>query len=97
MAPAEHILIVDDDSGIRQLVGDYLHKNAYRTTAVGESKAANALPAEACVALGVLDVMLPGEDGLTLCRNLRALGYSHHYLAARGEKDRSHRQARNGR
>lgn len=72
MESAEHILIVDDDAGIRQLLGDYLRKNGYRTTAVGESKAATALLAEARVDLVVLDVMLPGEDGLTLCRNLRA-------------------------
>lgn len=72
MEAVEHILIVDDDRGIRDLLADYLVKNGYRSSAVAEGKAAAALLAQSRVDLIVLDLMLPGEDGLTLCRNLRA-------------------------
>lgn len=72
MQQGEHILVVDDDEGIRRLLADYLNKNGYRSTAVAEGKAAAAVLAQSRVDLIVLDLMLPGEDGLTLCRNLRA-------------------------
>ena len=68
----EHILIVDDDADIRSLLGDYLQKNGYRTTAVAEGKGMLAALDKGRVDLIVLDLMLPGEDGLVLCRNLRA-------------------------
>ena len=54
------------------LLGDYLQKNGYRTTAVGDARTAREALARARIDLIVLDLMLPGEDGLTLCRNLRA-------------------------
>ncbi len=72
MNPARHILIVDDDAEIRQLLGDYLRKNGLRVSAVGDGAAMRALLAREPVDLIVLDLMLPGEDGLTLCRTLRA-------------------------
>jgi len=72
MTMMEHILIVDDDAEIRSLLGDYLQKNGYRTTAVAEGKGMAAALDNGRVDLIVLDLMLPGEDGLVLCRNLRA-------------------------
>ena len=72
MTTPEHILIVDDDAEIRDLLGDYLRKNGYRTTAVAEGKGMLAALDKGRVDLIVLDLMLPGEDGLVLCRNLRA-------------------------
>lgn len=72
MTPSDHILIVDDDADIRQLLSEYLRKNNYRTTAVADGKAMTSALDVAKVDLIVLDVMLPGDDGLTLCRNLRA-------------------------
>jgi two-component system OmpR family response regulator len=72
MMTPEHILIVDDDADIRSLLGDYLQKNGYRTTAVAEGKGMLAALDKGRVDLIVLDLMLPGEDGLVLCRNLRA-------------------------
>jgi two-component system OmpR family response regulator len=72
MENADHILIVDDDAEIRRLLGDYLRRNGLRTTAVADGKAMwSALESER-IDLVVLDLMLPGEDGLTLCRRLRA-------------------------
>jgi len=72
MTTPEHILIVDDDAEIRSLLSDYLRKNGYRTTAVAEGKGMLAALDKGRVDLIVLDLMLPGEDGLVLCRNLRA-------------------------
>jgi len=72
MTTPEHILIVDDDAEIRSLLGDYLQKNSYRTTAVAEGKGMLAALDNGRVDLIVLDLMLPGGDGLVLCRNLRA-------------------------
>ena len=72
MTTPEHILIVDDDAEIRILLGDYLKKNGYRTTAVTEGKGMLAALDKGRVDLIVLDLMLPGDDGLVLCRNLRA-------------------------
>jgi two-component system OmpR family response regulator len=72
MEPADHILVVDDDAEIRSLLGDYLRKNGYRATAVADGKAMWTVLSRSKVDLVVLDLMLPGEDGLSLCRKLRA-------------------------
>jgi two-component system, OmpR family, response regulator len=72
MTTPEHILIVDDDAEIRSLLGNYLQKNGFRTTAVAEGKGMLAALDKGRVDLIVLDLMLPGDDGLVLCRNLRA-------------------------
>jgi two-component system OmpR family response regulator len=68
----DHVLVVDDDLEIRSLLRDYLEKNGYRVTAVGDGKAMWAAFDEARPDILVLDVMLPGADGLTLCRDVRA-------------------------
>ncbi len=71
MERSDHILIVDDDAEIRILLTQYLEKNGLRATAVGDGRAMwRALDAGA-FDLIVLDLMLPGDDGLTLCRTLR--------------------------
>jgi len=67
----DHILVVDDDAEIRSLLDAYLRKNGFRVTVAADGKAMWALLARAKVDLIVLDLMLPGEDGLTLCRRLR--------------------------
>ena len=72
MTESRHILIVDDDREIRTLLGDYLQKNGYRTTAVADGKAMRRALEQAHYDLIVLDLMLPGEDGLKLTRELRA-------------------------
>jgi two-component system OmpR family response regulator len=72
--PAPHILVVDDHRDIRDLIGRYLVKNGLRvTTAENAASARRALKA-AVVDLVVLDIMMPGEDGLSLCRHLRESG-----------------------
>ncbi len=69
---ADHILVVDDDSEIRGLLRAYLEKNGYKVSAVADGKAMWTALARGKVDLIVLDLMLPGDDGLTLCRRLRA-------------------------
>jgi len=68
----DHILIVDDDPEICHLLRDYLEKNGFRATAVSNSKGLWRALDEKQIDLVVLDLMLQGEDGLELCRNLRA-------------------------
>lgn len=73
MAEAQqHILIVDDDREIGTLLRDHLEKNGYRATAVADGKGMRRAIEHTHIDLIVLDLMLPGEDGLTLCRELRA-------------------------
>jgi len=71
MDTPDHILIVDDDAEIRQLLGSYLLKNGLKVTAAADGRAMWQALDAARVDLIVLDLMLPGEDGLTLCRKLR--------------------------
>lgn len=70
--PDTHLLVVDDDTELRNLLGDYLRKNGYQVSLAADGVAMQALLAEHSIDLIVLDLMLPGEDGLVLCRNLRA-------------------------
>ncbi|WNG51117.1 response regulator [Archangium minus] len=72
MAHTDHILIVDDDREIRRMVGDYLQRNGLRTTLAADGREMRAALDTSDIDLIVLDVMMPGEDGLSLCRNLRA-------------------------
>ncbi len=68
----DHILIVDDDKDIRQLLKTYLEKHGLRATTVANGKGMFAELDRGHFDLIVLDLMLPGEDGLSLCRRLRA-------------------------
>jgi len=68
----DHILIVDDDAEIRSLLSQYLVKNGLRVTAVADGRGMAQALDGGRIDLIVLDLMLPGDDGLTLCRNLRA-------------------------
>ena len=72
METTPHILIVDDDREIRDLLGRFLDKHGLRTTTVADGREMKKALADWNIDLIVLDLMLPGEDGLTLCRNLRA-------------------------
>ncbi|MGL5633254.1 MAG: response regulator [Azovibrio sp.] len=72
MDTPDHILVVDDDAEIRSLLGDYLRKNGMRVSVAPDGRAMWQLLEGSRMDLVVLDLMLPGDDGLTLCRNLRA-------------------------
>jgi len=67
-----HILVVDDDNEIRKLVADYLQLNGYRVSAARDGAEMRQVLENDPPDLVVLDLMLPGEDGLSLCRDLRA-------------------------
>lgn len=72
MQTPEHILIVDDDEDIRDLIRQYLERHGFKvSTASGGRQMRQAL-AQGQIDLIVLDVMMPIEDGLVLCRELRA-------------------------
>jgi len=72
MANGPHILIVDDHREIRDLVSRALSKEGFRVSTAGDGRAMRKLLAESRIDLILLDLMLPGEDGLSLCRAVRA-------------------------
>ncbi len=72
METIAHILIVDDDREIRSLLADYLQTNGYHALTADGGVAMRKILETNQVDLIVLDLNMPGEDGLTLCRNLRA-------------------------
>ena len=67
-----HILIVDDDREIRDLTGRYLRKHGFRVDSAADAKQMDRRLRDGRFDLIVLDLMLPGEDGLSICRRLRA-------------------------
>ncbi|MBE0531093.1 MAG: response regulator [Rhodospirillales bacterium] len=72
MESSPHILVVDDDREIRDLLGRFLGKHGYRVTTAADGREMAKVLTDWSIDLIVLDLMLPGEDGLTLCRNLRS-------------------------
>lgn len=66
------VLLVDDDVQIRQLLRDYLSEFSMNVIAVADGKAMAEALEKGSFDLVILDLMLPGEDGLSLCRSLRA-------------------------
>jgi two-component system OmpR family response regulator len=71
MEPISTILIVDDDRDIRSLLAEYLENNGYRVFAAADGNAMWPLLEQKKPELLVLDLNMPGEDGLSLCRKLR--------------------------
>lgn len=73
-APADdapHVLIVDDDQKIRDLLARYLHENGFRVTTSANAACARNAMAGLTFDLMLLDVMMPGETGLELARSLK--------------------------
>jgi DNA-binding response OmpR family regulator len=66
-----HVLALDDDAAIRDLIADYLSQNDLRITTVGTGKDFDAVMARETVDMVVLDVRLQGEDGMQIARRLR--------------------------
>jgi two-component system, OmpR family, response regulator len=67
-----HILVVDDDLEIRNLLGKYLVSQEFRVSLVPDLKSFKRAVASSAISLAVLDVMLPDGSGLDMCRDLRA-------------------------
>lgn len=71
LVPLPHIVAVDDDATVRQLIADYLGQNGFRVTAVADGRAMQSVLEIEVVDLIVLDLKLQVEDGMTLARRLR--------------------------
>ncbi len=69
---APHILVVDDDLKIRALLGRFLASNGFRVTEAGDAAAARSFMRGLAFDLVLLDVMMPGESGISLARDLKA-------------------------
>ena len=83
----DHILVVDDDPGIRDLVSDFLRRHGYTVDTAGDYREMERALSDRPADLVVLDVMLPGEDGLAICRRLsRPEGPAIIMLSAMGEE-----------
>ena len=72
MTRTPHILVVDDHREIRDAVTRYLERNGYRADGARDAREMDAALKAGAYDLIVLDVMMPGEDGLSVCRRLRA-------------------------
>ena len=71
MTPKPQIAVVDDDREIRTLLCDFLNKNGYQSVGLVDGASLDRHLLRNTVDLVVLDVMLPGEDGFSICRRLR--------------------------
>src|SRR5262249_12009683 len=65
------ILIVDDEAGVREVIEEYLSGHGYTVVGAESALAARAIAAKQQVDLAVVDIHMPGEDGLSLARHLR--------------------------
>lgn len=68
----DKVLVVDDDARIRDLLRRYLTQEGFEVMVAEDGKALNRILLRETVDLIVLDLMMPGEDGLSICRRLRA-------------------------
>ena len=66
-----HILVVDDHRDIRDSLVKYLEKNGYRASSAADAREARKALKIASIDLVILDIMMPGEDGLSLCQFIR--------------------------
>ena len=69
---AQKILVLDDDARIRDLLRRYLSQEGFEVALAEDGKALNRILLRDAVDLIVLDLMMPGEDGLSICRRLRS-------------------------
>lgn len=70
----DKILVVDDDARLRGLLQRFLEEQGFQVRAMGDAEQMDRALSRELFALLVLDLMLPGEDGLSICRRLRAQG-----------------------
>jgi two-component system, OmpR family, response regulator len=71
MPDTPHLLLVEDERSIREPLAQYLTRQGFRITQAGDAEGARARMAAYAIDLVVLDIMMPGEDGLSLCRHIR--------------------------
>jgi two-component system OmpR family response regulator len=86
-APTPHILVVDDDRELREQIVSYLAEHGFEVTAAADATGMDAALAANSVDLLILDVMLPGEGGLSICQRLaRSAGPPIIMVSAMGEE-----------
>ncbi|MBU8547208.1 response regulator transcription factor [Roseomonas sp. F4] len=87
LSPEAHLLVVEDDGEMRNLITKFLRQNGFRVTGARDGREMWDVLGSAPVDLILLDVMLPGQSGLDLCRALRAKsGVPIIMVTARGEE-----------
>jgi two-component system phosphate regulon response regulator OmpR len=74
MIEAAHIVVVDDDPDVRDAVAEYLRRNGFSVTEADGAEALRTVMSARPIDLALLDVNMPGVDGLTLAREIRAAG-----------------------
>jgi len=74
MTARPHLLLVDDEAAIREPLGAYLQRSGFRVSEAPNAAEARKLLAGHAIELVILDIMMPGEDGLSLCRSIREQG-----------------------
>jgi len=72
MTQSPHVLLVEDDREIRTLVSRFLQSNEMRVSTTADGREMDRVLRDSRIDLVLLDIMLPGEDGLSICRRLRA-------------------------
>jgi two-component system, OmpR family, phosphate regulon response regulator OmpR len=91
MADLPHVLLVDDDRRIRELLTEYLKSNGFLVTAASNSREARHALDGLAFDMIVLDIMMPGENGLALAMSLRAAGQAVPILMLSARSDTSDR------
>uniref|UniRef100_UPI00260CE808 response regulator n=1 Tax=uncultured Parasphingopyxis sp. TaxID=1547918 RepID=UPI00260CE808 len=71
MTAQPHILLVEDERAIREPLAEFIGRNGYRVTAVSEAVSARKAIEAGAIDCVVCDIMMPGEDGLSLTRHIR--------------------------
>lgn len=74
MTARPHLLLVDDEAAIREPLGAYLQRSGFRVSEARDAAEARKILAGSAIELVILDIMMPGEDGLSLCRSIREQG-----------------------
>lgn len=74
MGDTPHLLLVDDERSIREPLAQYLTRQGFRVTQAGDAEGARARMNAYAIDLVILDIMMPGEDGLSLTRHIRETG-----------------------
>lgn len=74
MTDTPHILVCDDETDVREMLAEYLAKRGFRVTPAGSGRELREVLAAGPVSLVLLDINMPGEDGLSVLRALRAEG-----------------------
>jgi DNA-binding response OmpR family regulator len=86
-----HVLAVDDDPSVRQMIVDYLGDNDIRVTALSSGQQISEILARDTIDLVVLDLRLPGEDGMQIARKLREESAGLPIIMLTGRKDEADR------